>query len=109
MSIIDTAAAEYRDLPIAVLTESRTNPRRIFEDDALKELDQANQLAPDNADVLYTLGQVYGKLMSATYQKLSQVAPDSYRVHQLLGESYVAQKETDKAATEAKPEPEAKR
>ncbi len=38
MSIIDTAATEYRDLPLAVLTESRTNPRRIFEDDALKEL-----------------------------------------------------------------------
>ena len=38
MSIIATAATEYRDLPLAVLTESRTNPRRIFEDDALKEL-----------------------------------------------------------------------
>src|SRR3984957_1521606 len=38
MSIIDTAATEYRDLPLAVLTESRTNPRRIFEDNALKEL-----------------------------------------------------------------------
>src|SRR5580692_1830956 len=38
MSSIDTAATEYRDLPLAVLTESRTNPRRIFEDNALKEL-----------------------------------------------------------------------
>jgi ParB family chromosome partitioning protein len=38
MSVIDTAATEYRDLPLAVLTESRTNPRRIFEDNALKEL-----------------------------------------------------------------------
>jgi ParB family transcriptional regulator, chromosome partitioning protein len=38
MSIIATAATEYRDLPLAVLTESKTNPRRIFEDDALKEL-----------------------------------------------------------------------
>src|SRR5580698_5390550 len=38
MSIIATAATEYRDLPLAVLTESRTNPRRIFEDNALKEL-----------------------------------------------------------------------
>ena len=27
---------EYRDLPLAVLTESATNPRRIFEDAALK-------------------------------------------------------------------------
>ena len=31
-------ATEYRDLPLAVLTESATNPRRIFEDAALKEL-----------------------------------------------------------------------
>ena len=29
---------EYRDLPLAVLTESATNPRRIFENSALKEL-----------------------------------------------------------------------
>jgi len=29
---------EYRDLHLAVLTESATNPRRIFENAALKEL-----------------------------------------------------------------------
>ena len=31
-------ATEYRHLPLSVLTESKTNPRRIFEDDALREL-----------------------------------------------------------------------
>jgi ParB family chromosome partitioning protein len=31
-------ATEYRNLPLGVLTESATNPRRIFEDAALKEL-----------------------------------------------------------------------
>ena len=31
-------ATEYRNLPIAVLTESTANPRRFFEDEALKEL-----------------------------------------------------------------------
>jgi ParB family chromosome partitioning protein len=31
-------ATEYRNLPLNVLTESTTNPRRIFEDGALKEL-----------------------------------------------------------------------
>jgi ParB family transcriptional regulator, chromosome partitioning protein len=31
-------ATEYRNLPLAVLTESATNPRRVFEDSALKEL-----------------------------------------------------------------------
>jgi len=34
-TIVD--ATEYRDLPLAMLTESATNPRRIFEDNALKE------------------------------------------------------------------------
>ena len=32
------AATEYRNLPLSILTESKTNPRRIFEDDALREL-----------------------------------------------------------------------
>jgi len=31
-------ATEYRNLPLAFLTESKTNPRRTFEDDSLKEL-----------------------------------------------------------------------
>jgi ParB/RepB/Spo0J family partition protein len=30
--------SEYRDLPLNVLIESKTNPRRIFEDAALREL-----------------------------------------------------------------------
>jgi ParB family transcriptional regulator, chromosome partitioning protein len=31
-------ATEYRDLPLTMLAESTSNPRRTFEDDALKEL-----------------------------------------------------------------------
>jgi ParB family chromosome partitioning protein len=31
-------ATEYRDVPLSLLNESKTNPRRIFEDAALKEL-----------------------------------------------------------------------
>jgi ParB family chromosome partitioning protein len=30
--------SEYRDLPLSTLIESKTNPRRIFEDAALREL-----------------------------------------------------------------------
>jgi ParB family chromosome partitioning protein len=36
--MLTNTATEYRNLPLAVLTESATNPRRIFEDAALKEL-----------------------------------------------------------------------
>jgi ParB family chromosome partitioning protein len=35
---IANANTEYRDLPLSVLTESKTNPRRLFEDSALNEL-----------------------------------------------------------------------
>ena len=38
MSTQNIAATEYRNVPLAVLTESKTNPRRIFDDAALKEL-----------------------------------------------------------------------
>ncbi|WP_255462583.1 ParB/RepB/Spo0J family partition protein [Granulicella sp. WH15] len=31
-------ATEYRDLPLTMLTESATNPRRLFEEASLKEL-----------------------------------------------------------------------
>ena len=30
--------SEYRDLPLSTLIESKTNPRHIFDDAALKEL-----------------------------------------------------------------------
>ncbi len=36
MNTTITNATEYRDLPLFMLTESTTNPCRIFEDDALK-------------------------------------------------------------------------
>jgi ParB family chromosome partitioning protein len=34
----NTSTTEYRDLPLSSLIESKTNPRRFFEDSALKEL-----------------------------------------------------------------------
>jgi ParB family chromosome partitioning protein len=33
-----TNATKYRDVPLALLTESTTNPRRIFEEGGLQEL-----------------------------------------------------------------------
>lgn len=38
MNTVTSNAADYRDLPLNHLTESTTNPRRIFEDSALREL-----------------------------------------------------------------------
>jgi hypothetical protein len=53
-SIMETVvhhATEYRDLPLSLLTESATNPRRIFEDDALKEL--ADFVARNKIGILF--------------------------------------------------------
>ncbi|GGA80150.1 hypothetical protein GCM10011507_34250 [Edaphobacter acidisoli] len=38
MSNTHTMSTEYRNLPLSILTESKTNPRRIFEEAALREL-----------------------------------------------------------------------
>jgi ParB family transcriptional regulator, chromosome partitioning protein len=44
MNITVTNATEYRNLPLALLTESKTNPRRGFEHNALHELAKTIQV-----------------------------------------------------------------
>jgi ParB family chromosome partitioning protein len=44
MNTTVTNAAEYRNLPLALLTESKTNPRRSFEHNALHELAKTIQV-----------------------------------------------------------------
>ena len=39
--MLNTAANEYRNLPLSLLTESTSNPRRRFEDGPLQELAQS--------------------------------------------------------------------
>jgi ParB family transcriptional regulator, chromosome partitioning protein len=38
MTTMDTTTTEYRDLPVSLLIESTTNPRRHFDEAFLKEL-----------------------------------------------------------------------
>jgi len=45
-------ATEYRDLPLAMLIESPTNPRRIFEENALKEMAETVRTATRRRDKL---------------------------------------------------------
>lgn len=72
------------------------------DEDALKVLQKASELWPRDVEVLYNLGTVYTRLMAATYRKMAEVDPDSHRVHQLLGASYEARKDTRKAIEEYK-------
>jgi ParB family chromosome partitioning protein len=36
--MMNQAATEYRNVPLTALEESKTNPRRVFDETALKEL-----------------------------------------------------------------------
>ena len=55
---------------------------------------------PDDPDVLYAAGQLYGRLSSETYLKLMKVAPNSARTYQVMG-SVAASDGNWKAAIDA--------
>lgn len=58
--------------------------------------------SPDqhSAEASYWRGRCYEKLATAAYLRLSEANPDSYRVHQLLGDLAVANGDDRKAAEE---------
>ena len=68
--------------------------------EAMKVLQSASDRWPEDVEVLYNLGIVYTRLMTAAYKKMAKVDPDSHRVHQLLGASYEARRDTKKAIEE---------
>ena len=72
------------------------------DDEALTVLRKAAELFPRDVEVLYSLGRVYTKLMTSTYEKMDQIDPDSYRAHQLLGAYYEARRDPRAAAEEYK-------
>jgi tetratricopeptide (TPR) repeat protein len=67
---------------------------------AYRELVRVLQLEPRNVDGLYYLAKLAGILSQIEFRELYSLAPDSARVHQLLGESYQAQEDLPKAEEE---------
>ncbi len=61
----------------------------------LEDLDRAE---PQNAQVLYTLGEAYMKLAAATLDRLQKTNPNSYLVEVLLGKSAEAKQAFEEAA-----------
>jgi tetratricopeptide (TPR) repeat protein len=61
---------------------------------------ELNRLYPDDPEVLYHTGKVYGNVAFLTMQKLSQVAPESVWRHQTLAEADESQGSYDAAITE---------
>ena len=72
------------------------------EREAMKVLQSAADRWPEDVEVLYNLGIVYTRLMTNAYKKMAEIDPDSHRVHQLLGASYEARRDTKKAIEEYK-------
>lgn len=48
-------ATEYRNLPLALLTPSKTNPRRVMEDEALLELARVSAFTVSSNPSLFAL------------------------------------------------------
>ena len=67
---------------------------------AYRDFEQVVRREPTNTDALYYLGKICGMLSQVEYQRLYAMAPDSPRVHQLLGESYQAKEDLPKAEEE---------
>jgi tetratricopeptide (TPR) repeat protein len=68
--------------------------------EAYQELVRAVRSDPKNTDALYYLGRICSLLGQAEYHKLFQMTPPSYRAHQILAESYLAQNDRPKAEEE---------
>jgi len=64
------------------------------------ELRRAQQLTPDDPDLLYYLALVSGDLARLAFEALYAMAPDSGRVHQLMAESLDAEDKPAAAAAE---------
>jgi tetratricopeptide (TPR) repeat protein len=68
--------------------------------ESTRVLEAANALFPNNTEVLYNLGKAYTKLMEKTYRQMADVDSDSYRFHQVMGDSYELRKDFPNAQAE---------
>jgi tetratricopeptide (TPR) repeat protein len=65
---------------------------------AVHLLEDLDRVEPQNAQILYTLGEAYMKLAAATLGRLQKTNPDSYLVEVLLGKSAEAKQAFEEAA-----------
>lgn len=67
---------------------------------AATHLQRAAKLKPQDVDILYHLGRAYMELSKDTYERLYQTDPKSWRVHQVLAQSFEEADRLDDAAKE---------
>lgn len=56
-------------------------------EEAVAALDKAAKLAPDNVDILYHRGRAHLLVSKNSYEKMFQIDPHSWRVHQVLAQA----------------------
>jgi tetratricopeptide (TPR) repeat protein len=90
-----------KDVPVRVVLAraelAQNNPLQAFE-----QLQRALESDPRNIDALYYLSLVSRELSHRVYQRLFSLAPDSFRVHQLLGEAALSADNPTEAEEEFK-------
>jgi Tfp pilus assembly protein PilF len=69
-------------------------------DGAYGEIEEVLQREPHNVNALYYLSKLSGILSQIEFRELYSLAPNSARVHQLLGDSYQIQEDLPKAEEE---------
>ena len=69
---------------------------------ASSSLDKASALKPDDVDILYHRGRAHMLVSKASYEEMYKVAPDSFRVHQVLSQSFAEADRVEDAIAEAR-------
>jgi tetratricopeptide (TPR) repeat protein len=69
-------------------------------EEAARILEKANTLFPNNTEILYNLGKSYTRLMEKSFQQMAKVDGDSYRFHEVMGDSYVLRRDYPNAQAE---------
>lgn len=67
---------------------------------ALPILELLRRSDPTNADVLYMSYRVHSELAASALRDINKVAPDSVRLHEVLGQNFMAQEQYPAAAAE---------
>jgi tetratricopeptide (TPR) repeat protein len=69
-------------------------------DSAAAALDKAAALDPNNLDILYHRGRAHLLISKASYAAMFQLSPDSWRVHEVLGQADAEAFRTEDAISE---------
>jgi tetratricopeptide (TPR) repeat protein len=70
------------------------------DEEAVQVLERAEKIFPDDPEVLFSLGSLHYRLMFKAYGRMAQVAPNSYRYDQVMGQSFEEREEYRAAIVE---------